>query len=487
MDLSRRAPSTLDECLQQGVCTFLVSGSTYPEQMWFLCRSCWSGENQGCCAACAASCHAGHDVVPFKSSGFFCDCGAGAAPSPCQICSRASFVDPAAAAAGPALEVETLVAAAAAPSRWRFALTAAADICFQAAPLLHGWLSPRFAASSGQRLTLVARARQFSSFLVLLGRVTGPSSFAPEHGFIVQNKDELSIPLDAETVPSAREFREAIASISPEQQRFAKAFRAMQLESSLFAVCVIQIKPQLEKLLHLPPDALTKEIRLTQDLLELFVKYNIPSDLLSYHPLLNDDQTPLAAVKQHVQAVQKTIEEKKSTEIGDAAVSYAYAQLSTGGPPPPPQGLAFGSFGGVPPPVPGSAPRAVTAVAAAPLGRSAVVAGSGAGATGTGEAFAGAAAVLKAAAQPVVLRLLPAADDKPGASAVVADHTDYSKLPAALDAVLDKQSSSLRPTILRVSETWSKKSQRGLLSKPVEQSMRHEQQGEDDYGLFFCV
>ncbi len=34
--------------------------------------------------------------------------------------------------------------------------------------------------------------------------------------------------------------------------------------STLFAVCVIQIKPQLEKLLRLVPDSLTKEIRLTQ-------------------------------------------------------------------------------------------------------------------------------------------------------------------------------------------------------------------------------
>ncbi len=34
--------------------------------------------------------------------------------------------------------------------------------------------------------------------------------------------------------------------------------------STLFGVCVLQIKPQLEKLLKLPADALTKEIALTQ-------------------------------------------------------------------------------------------------------------------------------------------------------------------------------------------------------------------------------
>lgn len=56
----------------------------------------------------------------------------------------------------------------------------------------------------------------------------------------------------------------------------------MQLESTLFGVCVIQIKPQLEKLLKLNDDGLTKEIALTQDLLNLFIEYQIPSDLLSY-------------------------------------------------------------------------------------------------------------------------------------------------------------------------------------------------------------
>ena len=45
---------------------------------------------------------------------------------------------------------------------------------------------------------------------------------------------------------------------------------------------VIEIKPQLEKVLNLPPGALTKEIELTQHLLELFTKYQISCDLLSY-------------------------------------------------------------------------------------------------------------------------------------------------------------------------------------------------------------
>ena len=98
----------------------------------------------------------------------------------------------------------------------------------------------------------------------------------------MKNKDEIKIPLDLEKIPSAKHFKAAINSLSPEQQDFAKAFRNMQLESSLFGILVIQIKPQLEVLLNLPESSLTKEIQLTQDLLELFIEYQIPSDLLSY-------------------------------------------------------------------------------------------------------------------------------------------------------------------------------------------------------------
>ena len=84
-----------------------------------------------------------------------------------------------------------------------------------------------------------------------------------------------------EELPTAKEFKDAIQSLSEEQQRFCKAYRQMQLASSVFGVCVIQIKPQLEALLGLPSDALDKEMKLTQDLMELFVEFQVPSDLLS--------------------------------------------------------------------------------------------------------------------------------------------------------------------------------------------------------------
>ena len=111
--------------------------------------------------------------------------------------------------------------------------------------------------------------------------MNGKDLFDPKCSMIIQNKDELNIPLNLETIPTAKEFKERISSLSPEQQRFAKAIRSMQLEGTLFTIVVIQIKPQLEKLLKLPNDSLTKEIKLTQDLLNLFIEYQIPSTALA--------------------------------------------------------------------------------------------------------------------------------------------------------------------------------------------------------------
>lgn len=94
----------------------------------------------------------------------------------------------------------------------------------------------------------------------------------------------------------------------------------MQLASTLFAVCILQIKPQLEKLLKLPYDALTKEIQLTQDLQEMFIKYQIPSDLMSFggHPD-ESDAAKLSAVKGHVKAMQEMIESSKEKELTEGA------------------------------------------------------------------------------------------------------------------------------------------------------------------------
>ncbi|KAL7557208.1 hypothetical protein ACA910_001276 [Epithemia clementina (nom. ined.)] len=185
---------------------------------------------------------------------------------------------------------------------------------------LHGWIQHRF-ESSGKAVQyhLVARARQFSSFLLVVGNMAGKNKFSPKSAIILQNKDHVLIPLLTEVLPTAKEFKDAIVSLSPEQQAFARAYRGMQLESSVFGVCVIQLKPQLEKLLNLTEGALTKEIKLTQDLMSLFVDYQIPSDLLSFGgDAAASMEDKLEAVRGHVKAVMDVIDGEKENQIMEA-------------------------------------------------------------------------------------------------------------------------------------------------------------------------
>ncbi len=223
--------------------------------------------------------------------------------------------------------ISTLVNSSLSTNLMQFTVNAAATISFGGYRHLHTYLFHRFENDSlASQLKLRAEARQFSSYIVLVGRINSATTFDPKYGMIVQNKDDIVIPLELETIPSAKEFKDAIESLSPEQQRFAKAFRSMQLESTLFGVCVIQIKPQLERVLNLPPDSLTKEIQLTQDLMELFLTYQIPSDLLSYDgETLTSVKEKLNRVKENVKAIRDMINAAKERELEEKRQEARYA------------------------------------------------------------------------------------------------------------------------------------------------------------------
>ena len=195
-------------------------------------------------------------------------------------------------------------------------IDAAASVEITGDRFLHGWMQHRFEAKQKPHYQLACRARQFSSFLVVLGTIAGPDKFEPKDAIILQNKDELLIPLETTVLPSAKEFKDAIKALSPEQQEFAKAYRAMQLESSVFGVCIIQLKPQLEKLLGLPDGALTKEIQLTQELMSLFVDYQVPSDLLTFEGTQDCTQAEkVDAVKGYVKSVLDVIGQSKMEQL----------------------------------------------------------------------------------------------------------------------------------------------------------------------------
>jgi hypothetical protein len=224
-----------------------------------------------------------------------------------------------------AAPIGTLAAQGDRQHRMEFPLSASATVSFGGDKYLHAWLTHKFSDQLSRDTMLVSRARQFSSFIVLVGRISSARAFEPKHAAIVQNKDELKIPLDLSTIPTPKEFKNAIESLSPEQRAFAKAIRSMQLESTLFGILVIQIKPQLEKVLNLPDDCLTKEIKLTQELMQLFIKYQIPSDLLAFDPdAVASSAEKLAAVKGHVKAMYDMIGQSQQEELQQATMEKRY-------------------------------------------------------------------------------------------------------------------------------------------------------------------
>jgi hypothetical protein len=374
-----------------------------------------------------------------------------------------------------------------------FTLNAATSVTIHGERYVHAWLCQKFAYTqydtNESQLFLKANARQFSSYIVLIGRISGASTFDPKFGMIIQNKDELSIPLDLERIPSAKEFKDAIDSLSPEQQAFAKAFRGMQLESTLFGVCVVQIKPQLEKLLRLCPDSLTKEIRLTQDLMELFITYQLPSDLLSFG---GEDSAPsaerIAEVKGYVGAMQEMIQASKARELEEKKEHDRFnAPPRGGGGPPPP----------CPPP---SAPcsssssfamAGLASSAPAPLAR---MRAKGQAPTQSKSAPPPVQAIQKVV-QKVADSIKPSTTSTPrpaeepaggGGGADAGTGADYTAIPGALERrfeQLDKEG-AVRPTIINPGSMWTKRAQKALLADPTTSTLGVDEQKREKSRAF---
>jgi hypothetical protein len=95
-------------------------------------------------------------------------------------------------------------------------IDAATSVEFTGERYLHGWMQHQFRSEPQAEFNIACRARQFSSFLVIVGTMMGPDKFDPKDAIILQNKDEVLIPLLMNILPSAKEFKDAIASLSPE-------------------------------------------------------------------------------------------------------------------------------------------------------------------------------------------------------------------------------------------------------------------------------
>lgn len=57
------------------VCTYTYLKTNYIEQEFFRCRTCFDGQQDGCCSVCARNCHSGHDTISIGLTTCYCDCG----------------------------------------------------------------------------------------------------------------------------------------------------------------------------------------------------------------------------------------------------------------------------------------------------------------------------------------------------------------------------------------------------------------------------
>ena len=278
--------------------------------------------------------------------------------------------------------------------------------------------------------------------------------------------------------------------------------------------------------LNLPFDSLTKEIKLTQQLMELFIEYQIPPDLLSYDS--NTDLSPstettsgtetkvsfgstntsssasastaISAVKQHVKEIYSILNEKQDDEIEQQLKERVSRDLqgqqqSMG------DNNMFSSFG---------------------FGGGGNSGGGGFGSTGNTGGFGGGGAAgfgngnnmqkrskgrngnnmrmrksggapppsapmamaqsappppvqqMRSQAAPQVLETKSSSNTSQSDQTIQnnansTDAADWTNIPKRMDESFEKldTDSALRPTIMKVDTVWQRTTQKGLLSRPV--------------------
>mmetsp|Transcript_27708 Transcript_27708/g.76280 ORF Transcript_27708/g.76280 Transcript_27708/m.76280 type:complete len:939 (-) Transcript_27708:152-2968(-) len=387
-----------------------------------------------------------------------------------------------------AVPIQTVAARREAARPMHLALSAATDVAFLGERYLHPVVLHSFSGEPPQRLSLAARARQFSSFVLLLGRVLSAERFEPTAALIVKDRDDVVVPMLLDTIPAPKDFRDAIESLSPEQRCFAEAFRKMQLSSTLFGLCIIQIKPQMEEVLNLPPNSLTKEIQLTQDLMELFIEYQVPSDLLSYDGSSQaDSKSKLQMVKDHVVSLLSTINASRRRELEqerERAQKHKLESVLTSAPS---EVISFASVDSAPrEAIQKSASRQMHKLAYMPrsMPRAEAQEASSFKATPTATPATPSREEEQrpGRAEPAVQGQRP-----PGEGAGVQAGTDqggdpdYAALPGLLDQKFERLDSdaSLRPTRVLPGQVWTKREAAGLLSPVRERALGSGEQARE--------
>lgn len=94
-------------------------------------------------------------------------------------------------------------------------ISAATNIVLGGDRHVHGFLDAAFGGRqhNAPGLQLIGRSRAFSSFLLLVGKLSSAGTLSASHGCILSNKQELSLPLELNMIPTAKEFADAIESV----------------------------------------------------------------------------------------------------------------------------------------------------------------------------------------------------------------------------------------------------------------------------------
>eukprot|EP01060_Flectonema_neradi_P010865 TRINITY_DN1793_c2_g1_i2.p1 TRINITY_DN1793_c2_g1~~TRINITY_DN1793_c2_g1_i2.p1 ORF type:complete len:890 (+),score=147.47 TRINITY_DN1793_c2_g1_i2:152-2821(+) len=194
---------------------------------------------------------------------------------------------------------------------WSFNISACATIGCKGPVTVSGCVRTVVRSDTSKKM-LSLTSNQLSSFIIVMGKLNGVGKIIPSHAMIVRNRDELNITLLFNEIPSAAEFQEAISSLSPEQQRFANAYRGMQLEGTLFALGIIHTKPQLEVVLNLPRGSLTKELALSEKLLDLLLVHGVSADFLSAS---SHSPSAVDSVRRNCASIYTLIDKEKEDEL----------------------------------------------------------------------------------------------------------------------------------------------------------------------------
>jgi len=189
----------------------------------------------------------------------------------------------------------------------------------------------------------------------------------------------------------------------------------------------------------LPNESLIKEIKLTQDLMEMFIKYQIPSDMMSFDG--DEDasvEEKVDAVKAHVKALYEVIQESKDKELKERGQEAAFAVMDS---------LAGNSVS---------------------LSRSSAVASSSAVRLESVQRRSTGSRIESSGVKHEQPKDDEEAED---------EGFDITKLPAELDNNVDKYvpGQSICATTIKPSTTWTKKFQKKLLAKPEETTLGADQ------------